>query len=187
MRIFSEIKQTNKMEILISFGGFYDSIHSDNIEENFAIELDCRGLIIVDEDYEINYKSTHSNYSRAWLDRFNKECGTDLKFVGIDSPRSYNLTTDKIIAEINDNDRQIFYEMTENESFIEWADPQLRSREGFSSFYDGILDLISKAKDDEGVEALLIGMIVDWQIEEGNINDDIYELEYELDYNESVL
>tara|TARA_R110002126_G_C10102913_1_gene466382 strand:+ start:298 stop:531 length:234 start_codon:yes stop_codon:yes gene_type:complete len=77
--------------------------------------------------------------------------------------------------------------MTENESFIEWADPQLRSREGFSSFYNGILDLISKAKDDESVEALLIGMIVDWQIEEGNINDDIYELEYELDYNESVL
>jgi hypothetical protein len=37
------------------------------------------------------------------------------------------------------------------------------------------------------VEALLIGMIVDWQIEEGNINDDIYELDYELDYNESVL
>ena len=34
--------------------------------------------------------------------------------------------------------------------------------------------------NDDKDYALLIGMVVDWQTEVGNINDDIYELEYEI-------
>ena len=66
------------------------------------------------------------------------------------------------------------------EEFQEWADPQLRSRDGFSSFYNGVQDLIEKSMNDDKDYALLIGMVVDWQTEVGNINDDIYELEYEI-------
>jgi len=159
------------MEIAINFGGFY-GFHDEYIEDKIE-------AMDFDRDY-VDFNKTNKDYAKAWIDHFNNEGGTDLKFVEIDSPRFYNFTTDKIIAEVNENDLYTFHEMISIEEFKEWADPQLRSRDGFSSFYNGVQDLIEKSMNDDKDYALLIGMVVDWQTEVGNINDDIYELEYEI-------
>ena len=111
------------MEIAINFGGFY-GFHDEYIEDKIE-------AMDFDRDY-VDFNKTNKDYAKAWIDHFNNEGGTDLKFVEIDSPRFYNFTTDKVIAEVNENDLYTF------------------------------------------------GMVVDWQTEVGNINDDIYELEYEI-------
>src|SRR5210317_2589618 len=86
----------NKTRFLIDFGGFYHSIHSDEI--NHRIES-----FEIDED-NVNYKETCNSYCIEFIDSINDMLELNLKFIKIDSPKFYNFSTDKIEAEINEND-----------------------------------------------------------------------------------
>jgi len=73
----------------INFGGFYDSIHSDYIDNNI-------------EDFEtVDYTALQTLYGTAYVDMINEELGSEIKFIGIDSPREYNFTTDKLVVDVN--------------------------------------------------------------------------------------
>ena len=158
------------MEIQIEFGGFY-GFHDDYID----VRID---------DYEIDFDNvdwgrTFIQYSVAWLRRFTNITGIELFFIGLDSPRYYNYRTDVILAKVLPD---VVQHLTTyiNDDFKEWANPQLTSCSGFHSFYNGIDDLIERAENDDDDKAILLGMVCNYLIDVMEVNEDIYELEYDI-------
>ena len=158
------------MEIQIEFGGFY-GFHDDYIQDR------CDTLSIDTDD--VNWRRTFVHYSVAWVHRFTDMTGIELFFIGLDSPRYYNYRTDNIMAKVLPDVAQHLITYINNE-FKEWANPQLTSCSGFHSFYNGIDDLIERAKKDADEMAILLGMICNYLIEVMEVNEDIYELEYDI-------
>ena len=160
------------MEIQIEFGGFY-GYHEEYINDRLHDwgDVDC--------EY-VDWNATFKDYAENWLHRFNMFCDLSLEFVGIDSPKFYNFRTDRIIAKVNNaniNDLMLFIV---DDEFKEWANPQLKSYDGFISFYNGIDDLIERAENDDDDKAILLGMVCNYLIELNEVNEHIYELEYDI-------
>ena len=170
------------MEIQIEFGGFY-GFHDEYIENRIEIDNDFSSGNDIDYYLDIenvDWNATFKDYAKNWLHRFNIMSNLSLEFVGIDSPKYYNYRTDKIIAKVNDadiNDLMVFVDYV---AFYEWANPQLQSRSGFHSFYNGVDDLIERAKNDDDDKSILLGMVCNYLIELNEVNEDIYELEYDI-------
>ena len=158
----------NKTRFLIDFGGFYHSIHSDEIDhriESFEI----------DED-NVNYKETCNSYCIEFIDSINDMLELNLKFIQIDSPRFYNFSTDKIEAEINENDfnklKDIY--LSDNE-FIDYIELNSKSYSGFISFYDGFNEVI---KEDEVLLQYMFNYILREYADE--IENYIFEMDFEI-------
>jgi hypothetical protein len=167
------------MEMQIEFGGFY-GYHEEYID--WRIEQFNDSIIYEDEiiNYDnVDWNATFKSYAENWLNYFNHYCDLSLDFVGIDSPKYYNFRTDRIIAKVNNADINDLMLFIVDDEFKEWADPQLRSYDGFMSFYNGIDDLIERAKNDDD-KAILLGMICNYLIELNEVNKDIYEIEYDI-------
>lgn len=132
------------MIIQIPFSGFYDSIHSINIE----YELDCgiftdhaTGCTNYDRLSELFYNAidwhqSRLDYAREYVDNFNREFGLNLVFESMTSPREYNFSTDRIFCEIDKKDLRQIVRQTPKERLIKHAVAMFTSRDGFSSFYD---------------------------------------------------
>jgi hypothetical protein len=124
--------KTNKF--YLDFGGFYDSIHFDNIQDLIEY-LDIK-------DDNINYNETHKEYCKEFVNELNNYLEIDLKFTGIYSPRFYNFETDKIEVEINENDyKKIIDNYLNNKECIEYINEASSSKDGFVSFCSGIDNL----------------------------------------------
>ena len=111
----------------INFGGFYESIHSYYIDNNI-------------EDFEtVDYTALQTLYGTAYVDMINEELGSEIKFIGIDSPREYNFTTDKLVVDVNEVSLQgIKAFIRENELQDEvqaLLDEVTTSRDGYIPFY----------------------------------------------------
>ena len=159
------------MEIQIEFGGFY-GFHEGYIEDR--IEM-------FEIDYEnVNWSATFKSYAQEWLHHFNMMTFLGLEYIGIDSPNYYNFRTDRIIAKVNDEDINNLMTSIDDDDFLMWANPQLQSRSGFISFYNGIDDLIERAKNDDDDKANLLGMVCNYLIELNEVNEYLYELEYDI-------
>ena len=159
------------MEIQIEFGGFY-GYHEEYI--------DCK---IQDWDIDVesvDWNATFKDYAKNWLHRFNSMSNLELDFIGIDSPKYYNYRTDKIIAYVEKHDENELMALVDDDEFYHWANPQLQDSSGFISYYDGIDDLIVRAKNDDDDKAILLGMVCNYLIELNEVNEDIYELEYDI-------
>ena len=160
------------MEIQIDFGGFY-CYHEEYI--------DCKIQDWGDIDYEyVDWNATFKDYAKNWLHRFNNMSNLELDFIGIDSPRYYNYRTDKIIAYVEKHDEVDLMKFINDDEFNEWANPQLQDSSGFVSFYDGIDDLIERAKNNDDDKSILLGMICNYLIELNEVNEYIGELEYDI-------
>lgn len=161
----------NNMEIQIEFGGFY-GYHDEYIDcmiDDYGIDFD-----------NVDIKATSDDYAVNWLHRFNSYCNLNLEFVGIDSPKYYNYRTDRIVAKINDEDIERLMEFVDYVEFYEYANPRLTSCSGFISFYNGLDDLIERSQNDDDDKAILLGIVCDYLIEVNEVNEDIYELEYDI-------
>ena len=158
----------NKTKFLIDFGGFYHSIHSDEIDsriEHFEI----------DED-NINYKETCNSYCIEFIDSINDMLELDLKFIQIDSPRFYNFTTDKIEAEINENDFNTLKDTYLNSNeFIDYVNENSKSYDGFISFYNGFNEVV---KEDEILLQYMFNYILKEYADE--IENYIFEMDFEI-------
>ena len=158
----------NKTRFLIDFGGFYHSIHSDEIDyriKNFEI----------DED-NVNYKETCNSYCNEFIDSLNDMLELNLKFIKIDSPKFYNFTTDKIEAEINENDFNKLKDIyLSSQEFIDYIELNSKSYSGFISFYDGFDEVI---KEDEILLQYMFNYILKEYADE--IENYIYELDFEI-------
>lgn len=166
------------MEIQIDFGGFY-GYHEEYIDmklEDYEIDSD-----------NVNWQSTFKSYATEWLNHFNVMTFLDLDFVDINSPKYYNYRTDKIIAKVNNADIKSLMTSIDDDNFSMWANPQLQSSSGFHSFYNGIGDLIERAKNDNNDKSILLGMVCNYLIELNEVNEHLYELEYDIIELDNVL
>lgn len=158
----------NKTRFLIDFGGFYHSIHSDEIDhriESFEI----------DED-KVNYKETCNSYCIEFIDSINDMLELNLKFIKIDSPKFYNFTTDKIEAEINENDfNKLKDTYLSNQEFVDYIELNSKSYSGFISFYNGFNEVI---KEDEILLQYMFNYILKEYADE--IENYIFEMDFEI-------
>ena len=158
----------NKTRFLIDFGGFYHSIHSDEIDhriESFEI----------DED-KVNYKETCNNYCIEFINSINDMLELNLKFIKIHSPKFYNFNTDKIIAEINENDFNKLKDTYLNSSeFIDYVNENSKSYSGFISFYNGFNEVI---KEDEILLQYMFNYILKEHADE--IENYIFEMDFDI-------
>jgi len=177
----------------IDFGGFYYSVHSQNIdwqiETQYEWEFDVSGVqageTLAQFEDKVNWKSTYIDYGKNYINRLNNHFDLELEFVGIDSPKYYNYRTDLIVVNVGDVDEvRIHNNLIDDDDFKSWADPQLTSYDGFTSFYDGIDGLIKESKQDYKSYGILLRMMVEYLIWRDSINEEIHDLEYEVIYNE---
>ena len=156
-------------EIYLNFGGFY-GYHDEYIDlliKCFEINPDS-----------VDYSETYKDYATEWLNTFNSEHDFDFKFIGIDSPRFYNYSTDKIKVKVDALQCHVLKrDYTKNIDFITYANERLKSSSGFVSFYDGLTDLRQKAKENDSDYILLIEMILDFIIDS---NEPIFINEFEI-------
>ena len=163
------IKTLSKTKFLIDFGGFYNSIHSDEIDNRIeyyeSIEFDS-----------VNYKETCNSYCVEFVNSLNDWLELDLKFIQIDSPQFYNYSTDKIEAEINENDFNKLKDTYLNSNeFINYVNEKSKSYDGFISYYNGFNEVI---KEDEILLQYMFNYILKEHADE--IENYIFELDFEI-------
>jgi hypothetical protein len=158
----------NKTRFLIDFGGFYHSIHSNILD----IQID---YFEIDED-NVNYKETCNSYCNEFINSLNDMLELNLKFVKIDSPKFYNFRTDKIEAEINENDFNKLKDIyLSSQEFIDYIDMNSKSCSGFFSFYNGFDEVI---KEDEILLQYMFNYILKEYADE--IENYIFEMDFEI-------
>lgn len=128
----------------IPFAGFYNSIHSSNID-------DAENQLFTDYDTGIqnndglqaqffdkcDYSQVFKKYAAAYADKFADDFKIpSLKFVELDSPREYNFSTDQIVCSISRADLRAIYKATDREKLTTHVKQECTSRSGFISFYD---------------------------------------------------
>ena len=132
------------MIIKIPFSGFYDSIHSSNIEyelDNNIFTDRESGMINNDRLSELAYDAIdwnelHLDYAREYVDNFNNKFDLNLVFESMDSPKEYNYITDRIFCEINKKQLKQLVKQTSKENLDKQAKVMFTSCDGFASFYD---------------------------------------------------
>jgi len=111
-----------------------------------------------------------------FIDSLNDMLELELKFIQIDSPRFYNFTTDKIEAEINENDFNKLKDTYLNSNeFIDYVNENSKSRDGFTSFYNGFNEVI---KEDEILLQYMFNYILNEYADE--IDNYVFELDFEI-------
>lgn len=128
------------IKFYIEFGGFYDSWHSDAIDNKIESE-------IKDIEDDIDWEKTHELYARNYLEVLSRELGMKLKYISLWKPKYYNFETDEICAEITVAQyKKIREEIFRDVDIINWIEEASKSRDGFTSFYSGFAKV---SEDDE--------------------------------------
>jgi hypothetical protein len=128
----------------IRFNGFYNSIHSDNIDD--AIEsyyTDDNGLFDYDSIADnIDYQTIHNDYIDMFTDEFkswikdNYDLDMDFKDLKLISPKYYNYSTDVINCNISEKDNALLMiTFKRDKDFIDYLQYNTTSRDGFMSHY----------------------------------------------------
>ena len=141
----NNIKASEPVKTTINFGGFYNSIHDDNIEwacESYFTDDDgnCDWDIILDS---VDFKKIRGVYIDLYCDLFsdwlkeNYNLAIKFKNISLSSPREYNFETDKILCDINQVENEsLINAMYAKPAFLDWVKDRTKSRSGFISFYD---------------------------------------------------
>ena len=139
------IKASEHIKTTINFGGFYNSIHDDNIEwacESFYSDDNgnCNWDIILDR---VDFKKIRGVYIDLYCDLFsdwlkeNYNLAIKFKNISLSSPREYNFETDKILCDIDSVENEsLINTMYAKPAFLDWVKDRTKSRSGFISFYD---------------------------------------------------
>jgi len=125
--ITSENNTIDPILFSLPFGGFYESIHSEQVN----VYIDQMGY-----DWEkVNFNATYLSYSKALLNYIESEINTPLKFIGLNSPKFYNFTTDKIETEMLPEDYTKFIDDFLTDECKAYISEACKSSGGFTSFY----------------------------------------------------
>ena len=138
------IKASEPIKTTINFGGFYNSIHDDNIE--WACEsyfTDDNGICDWDNILDnVDFKKLHDVYIDLYCDLFSdwlkENYGIAIKFknISLSSPREYNFETDKILCDItHDENESLIKALQSDNKFLDWLKERTQSKSGFISFY----------------------------------------------------
>lgn len=136
------MRTTNK--VTIQFGGFYYSIHEQNIDymlENYYSDdtgstLDYYGLDVPYSDIFKRYSEFYLDCLTEWLsDEY--DIKVKLQFSELWSPKEYNFNTDEIIALMPLSDENKLNRYFKKEpAFIDYLKKATKSYDGYISFYD---------------------------------------------------
>lgn len=158
----------------LNFGGFYESIHSDVIDN--YIELN-------EYDFEsVDYKSTYKNYAKDYIKVLNNKLDTNISFKSLNSPKFYNYSTDYINVDISKKDALKLFQYVRKEELKQEVFNIIKdsstSKDGYVAFYN-YKDFFKKDNLD-----ILVECLFDVIIE--NLQEDIVE-EIQANYLEIIL
>lgn len=170
----------NNNKVAIDFGGFYESIHMDNID-NLINSFWEDGNYPEYDWQNINYKKTYLNYINSYCGHLSNyiksEYNIDMSFnnLELDSPKYYNYSTDKILANIPANQiKELNSLMIKDALFLEFLKERTQSYDGYFSFYT--YDTALNNKDN-----VLIMYVLEFIC--NKFNEDLYfgDLEFEIE------
>lgn len=162
------------IETKVNFGGFYNSIHSEVID-NYIESCEY--------DFEnVNYKATYKAYAKDYIKVLNNKLNTNITFKNLISPKYYNYSTDFINVEISKKDILKLFQYVRNEELKQEVFNIIKksstSRDGYIAFYN-YKDFFKK--DNLG---LLLECLFDVIVD--NLQDSIVE-ELQSNYLEIIL
>lgn len=170
----------NNKKVSIAFGGFYESIHMHNIDSS----IECLNS---DNEYpeynfdNVNYKKTHLNYIKSYCyhltDFIKSEYNIDMSFnnLELDSPKYYNYSTDKILANIPANQiKELNSLMIKDALFLEYLKERTKSYSGYFSFYTYETALNNK-------DNILIDYVLEFICDKFNENFYFGDLEFQIE------
>jgi len=129
-----------KTETTIPFSGFYESVHSQHLDDAFETMIsDDRGDIhpgLFDRAFDaIDWNKARHAYAEFYCDCFARLFGITLTYADMVSPREYNFQTDRIFAQIDLAEVRRLYSLVDHNELRKLAKERFTSRDGFSSFY----------------------------------------------------
>lgn len=152
------------MKTTIPFQGFYCSIH-DGIFDH-AIELlsenSKNDYLMFTDWYEVRVC-----YAYKYLKAFSEFTGIEVKFDMLESPKYYNYSTDRIHADISEEEVERIYNETSTQTLSKVIKDNFTSRSGFVSHYPNKLDQWPsnlKEWDCNHVGTLILAYLTDKQI-----------------------
>lgn len=145
------------MLINIPFAGFYESLYSsaiDNEEESYIEwkfeegditqeqRAELANLLWRHTDYRVAYETVARDYVDAFAKKFEEwsEVPFKLKYDGMDSPREYNFTTDRLFADVDEEAIVALRAKVDENALREMVRRRFTSYDGFISFYANNLD-----------------------------------------------
>ena len=136
------MKKQTLETIVPFFPGFYNSELDWMIDQEIEGEMEDRELSYEDIEENLDYPKAREEIAKQWLNRFNVETGFNLEYVAIDSPREYNFTTDRLVANIPLEDIQKAREIAENNEadFQQYLHDKFTSYDGFCSYYSNNME-----------------------------------------------
>jgi len=170
------------MELIIDFGGFYESIHSGLIDSRLELDFE---YYLEEENFDpdgywdsINYRETFRLYAIDYtkdlfsyieneyieeeleLEKSLRLSNIDLENLYINSPREYNFSTDKIVIPdvslgISIQLKWLFGKILIKDSrFRQYIKDLTTSRSGYIAFYD-YKEIVSLEKEDIALDMML--------------------------------
>lgn len=126
-----------RVDTLIPFSGFYESIHSWRLDDLLNVGEDS-DLSSVERDKRIDamdWKFEMENYAKQYVKQISKMLGIELEFIELNSPREYNFTTDRIFAKIKPEDVKKLIAEVDSAIIEKLVEEKFTSRSGFISHY----------------------------------------------------
>lgn len=169
----------------IPFQGFYDSVHNtiiDCAESRLFEDMQGNNNDGLQTRFCMNCKYTQvfTEYAKAYTSEFKDKFNIpSLKFISLESPRSYNYSTDKIECRISRADIRRIYKEADKAKSANFVTKHCTSRSGYSSFYSP--DLKSWGYVDSWEYAQL-SLLVQFYFENHDNFDDYWEYNTMQDY-----
>ena len=124
----------------IPFCGFYNSVISDEIEQNIEYEVQYYseeyGIELDEMDFITDFEGIAKCYARYFEEKVQDAFPQiEIKFSELISPKYYNYTTDKIYCEISDKNLKLVYKYCIANHFSDIVEKHLKVRDGFIPLY----------------------------------------------------
>jgi len=141
------------MKTALNFGGFYESVHEDLIENTVEDVMEEENVT----EEMIKWDALYLEYSKKYVDFLNERFELNLKFLELESPRFYNYSTDVIIVDISEDDFKKVSEIVNKDKLKEVVKEITTSRSGYIPFYTA--DEVYK--DDEMLCRCMFDVLID--------------------------
>lgn len=134
----------NMIEAQIPFSGFYNSIHDTELESELEYSINVfaeeTGRDIPQELFNgmhgcINWPEVMQEYAEKYVGYFLHQFMIDGEFSGMESPRFYNYSTDRVFAKITRASVANMWRRINKRLFSENCEKHFTSRDGFASSY----------------------------------------------------
>lgn len=135
------MKKQDKIETVIKFGGFYESIHS-HIIDSYIDSLNDSGNYPEYHHENIDYKNTNKSYIENYCSEFESyilneyKINIDFKNISLNSPEFYNYSNDTIFCDVDKKQaKNLIDHFIKNAEFLEYLKNNTKSYDGYISFY----------------------------------------------------